>query len=365
MKRIVFIESGLSNPNNNKRMEEFKSLGYEVVAYAFCRESDAKVYPQGIDFHVIGVFSSKSSYLSRVGMMRNGIRDIISKHRKEDCVYYLFGGDVAVLFPRFASLPYIFEEADMTHQNISNSLIRNYLEHRIKRIIKKSVLSTFCSEGFLQFHFGNNRPDNVMVIPNRLHPDVLKLNMPQQRQFNDNCIQFGFVGAIRYQTIYSFAAKLLKNFPQHQFHFFGNFALKSTEDHFSKLSSYPNCHFHGPFKSPVDLPGIYSQIDVVLSAYDVRGINPQYAEPNKLYEAIYFEKPIIVSSNSFLADKVARLGIGYDVDALDEDKVVALVKSINKESIEEKKTNIRKIDKQECVSNNEKLFAMLEQRLNA
>ena len=113
------------------------------------------------------------------------------------------------------------------------------------------------------------------------------------------------------------------------------------------------------------MPGIYSQIDVVLSAYDVRGINPQYAEPNKLYEAIYFEKPIIVSSNSFLADKVARLGIGYDVDALNEDKVVALVKSINKNSIEEKKTNIRKIDKKECISSNEKLFTMLEQRLNA
>ena len=113
----------------------------------------------------------------------------------------------------------------------------------------------------------------------------------------------------------------------------------------------------------MDLPGIYSQIDVVLSAYDVRGINPRYAEPNKLYEAIYFEKPIIVSSNSFLADKVERLGIGYAVDALNEDEVVGLVKSIDGKSIEEKKINIKKIDKKDCINSNEEFFTLLEKKL--
>ena len=224
-------------------------------------------------------------------------------------------------------------------------------------------MSVFRSEGFLKYHFGNAYPDNVYVIPNRLHPDVLTLPQVNYIWEDYGCIRFAFVGGIRYNTIFTFAETVLKHFPQHQFHFYGKFSTKAQEEQFSVLNRFSNCFFHGPFKSPDDLPTIYSNIDVLLSAYDVRGINPRYAEPNKLYEAIFFDKPIIVSSNTFLADKVAQLGIGYDVDALDEKKVIELVGSIDIRSIKEKKARIANIDKYSCINNNKVFFDKLEKEL--
>lgn len=365
MKKIVFLESGENNPNNIKRMEEFKARGYDVVAYAFSRNQENKNFPKGVEVQNIGTFSSESSYFSRIGIIRKGIKNVISKHKDDDCVFYLLKNDMAIVYSYLTRRPYIFEEADMTHLSFGNKWLKAYLEKRVRHIIKNSVLSVFRSEGFLKYHFGDACPDNVYVIPNRLHPDILKTHPVESPEVNDNCIKFGFVGGIRYNTIYSFAEYLLRNFPQHQFHFFGNFSTKAQEEQFSALKRYPHCFFHGPFKSPDDLPVIYSQIDVLLSAYDVRGINPRYAEPNKLYEAIYFDKPIIVSSHSFLADKVARLGIGYDVDALNEQEVVELVRTIDKQSIAGKKANISRINKKDCINSNEEFFKLLETRLKS
>lgn len=364
MQKIVFLESGENNPNNIKRMEEFKARGYDVVAYAFSRGQDNKNFPQGIEVHHIGKFASDSSYWSRIGVMRKGIKSVIRKHRNEDCLFYLLKNDMAIIYSYLTDRPYVFEEADMTHLSFGNKWLRNYLEKRIKGIINHSVLSVFRSEGFLKYHFGEKYPDNVYVIPNRLHPNVLNLPKVESCGVDDGCIRFAFVGGIRYNTIFSFAETVLKHFPQHQFHFYGNFSTKAQEEQFSVLKQYSNCYFHGPFKSPNDLPSIYSNIDVLLSAYDVRGINPRYAEPNKLYEAIFFDKPIIVSSNSFLAEKVARLGIGYNVDALNENKVIELVKSIDAKSIEEKKEHIRRIDKHTCINSNDEFFALLEKKLS-
>lgn len=363
MKKIVFLESGENNPNNIKRMEEFKTRGYDVVAYAFSRNQDIKNFPQGIVVHHIGEFASDSSYWSRIGVMRRGIKSVIDKYKEEDCIFYLLKNDIAITYSYLTKHPYIFEEADMTHLSFGNKWLRNYLEKRVKRIIKNSVMSVFRSEGFLKYHFGDEYPNNVYVIPNRLHPDILKLSHVDGADNDNKTIKFAFVGGIRYNTIFSFAETVLKHFPQHQFHFYGNFSTRAQEDQFSVLKKYPNCFFHGAFKSPDDLPSIYSNIDVLLSAYDVRGINPRFAEPNKLYEAIYFDKPIIVSSNSFLADKVAGLGIGYDVEALNEAAVISLVNSIDNNSIAEKKDNIAKIDKQICINRNEDFFRKLDKVL--
>ena len=355
--------SVLSNPNNTKRIEEAIANGFDVDVYAFDRKNDTPSLPKGVDVKILGSFTSDIPYWKRIGLLKRGIKSVLAHYKDDECVYYLFRNDIAILFSLLSRRPYIFEEADMTHANIGIHVVRISTEWMVKRIIRKSVLSVFRSEGFLQYHFGNNCPDNVYVIPNRLHPDVLTLPKMDAQAVDENCIKFAFVGSIRYNTIYTFSQTLLKHFPQHEFHFYGGFATKYIEEQYKSFAKYPKCYFHGGFKSPNDLPGIYSKIDVLLSAYDVTTINPRYAEPNKLYEAIYFDKPIIVSSNSFLADKVKRLGIGYEVNALDEKSIINLIKSISAKNLEEKRLHISSIDKKNCINNNDDFFGKLKRLL--
>ena len=363
MRKLVFIMAGMGNPNNVKRVEEAIARGIDVDVYAFEGMRDGPRDPEGVEINLLKGYSADMPYWKRVGTIMKGMKNVLSHYKDDEAIYYLFRNDKAIIFSFLTKRPYIFEEADMTHVNLKYSLLRNIIEHMIKRVIRKSVVSAFRSEGFLKYHFGEERPDNVYVITNRLHQDIVKVSEEAYTGLDENHIRFGFVGGIRYETIYMFAETLLKNFPQHEMHFYGMFPNEKAKEQFKTLAQYNNCFFHGAFRSPDELPKIYSQIDVLLSAYDVSRINPRYAEPNKLYEALYFDKPIIVSSHSFLADKVSRLGAGFDVNALDEKAIVSLVNTINAKSIEEKKLNIAKIDKKTCINNNEEYFNLLKKKL--
>ena len=97
------------------------------------------------------------------------------------------------------------------------------------------------------------------------------------------------------------------------------------------------------------MASIYAGIDWVLSAYDADYENVRYAEPNKLYESIFFETPIIVSRGTFLAERVESLGVGLSVDASKEDEVVSLVDGWTEESSRRMVDRMRAIPKADLV----------------
>ena len=107
------------------------------------------------------------------------------------------------------------------------------------------------------------------------------------------------------------------------------------------------------------MPEIYNNIDVVIALYDVDSVNVLYAEPNKLYEAVYFKKPIIVSSGTYLAEKVNRLGIGFDIDATDSANIDTFISGLTEQKINKKVMNAEKIDRREAINDNPALFEFI------
>lgn len=176
---------------------------------------------------------------------------------------------------------------------------------------------------------------------------------PEQKTYlSMEHLSIGFVGKPRFKSVVNFATVFCRSFPTYQFHFFGGPVGKD----FESLRDYPNCHFHGFFITPDDLTDIYSQLDLVLSTYDVEFENVRYAEPNKLYEAIYFETPIIVSKGTFLAEKTEELGVGYAIDPMSEEQVISFVKNVSIESITSKIEKEREIPTSYCINSNKELF---------
>lgn len=171
------------------------------------------------------------------------------------------------------------------------------------------------------------------------------------------------MGKIRFDSVKSFAEIFCQEYTNAEFHFFGSIGSIKEKEMFAPLNKYTNCIFHGLFKNPADLPQIYSQLDLVLSTYDVAEDNVRYAEPNKIYESIFFETPIIVSEGCFLGDKVKKLNIGFTVNALDKMAVKQLIDSLTPEIVDDKIESIKQIGKEYAINNNEKFFKMLEQRI--
>ena len=90
---------------------------------------------------------------------------------------------------------------------------------------------------------------------------------------------------------------------------------------------------HGAFENPKDLQNIYSKIDISIVCYDTASGNVRIAEPNKLYESIFFETPIVVSSGTFLEDRVKEYNVGYAIDSSKDDTIIEFVNNITKQNI--------------------------------
>lgn len=339
--KIVFVLGSLQNQRSIIRVRSFIQRGVEVGVYAFNRSSDVFNSEVGFPIEIIGSFPNDLPYLKRIPLMLKSMGKVSSADAD---LYYLFGLDVALMFRlRFHNRPYVYEECDLVHTYWSNPFARGWMKLVDKRLIVNSRRTVLTSEGFLRYHFGNRCPDNVSVVPNRLDPSVV--DYPSVPKITHDNLRIGFVGRIRFKTILAFVDRFCAHFPQHEFHFYGDFPSERDSQLFEPLTRLSNCHFHGPYKTPRDLPAIYAGLDWVLAAYDTDYENVRYAEPNKLYEAIYFETPIIVSKGTFLAERVEQWGVGLTVDASDETQVVALVNGLSDELTQEKIDRIRAIPK--------------------
>lgn len=357
-KKIVFVFNSANDTRCIKRVEEFIEHGYEVDVYAFDRVNEVPSSSKYFTVQIIGQHDIKMSYPKRASIIRKSLKALFKKYRDQDVFYFLFFFDVAFVGHLIANKPYIYELSDMPYSRIGNTIIRGLFESADRRIIKHSYLTTFTSEGFIDYLFGDNRPENYVVVPNRV--DKRLLDIPYtETPIDMNHLRFSFVGGFRYKSTLDFIRNAAKNFPQHTFSVDGN--IMHFEDEINQVAAdYPNVKLNGIFKYPNDSPGIYGRTDIVLANYDSDSINAQYAEPNKLYEAMFFHTPIIVSSGTFLAKKVKRLGIGYDVDSSDEAAVVRLIQSLTREGLEEKKENCKKIPLTDVVNENPQLFEYIE-----
>lgn len=355
---VVFILKTIEHQRCMKRIQAFIDKGYHVEVYGFNRRQSVQ---QQYDFKInsLGVIEDGASYTKRIREYLTA-RKVIKKHGKEsDVLFYLFGLDLALPLIMFnGAMRYIYEESDLIHTKFKYRFIISLFEYIDKRIIKNSRVSVLTSEGFVKYHYGKGpMPKNICVLPNKLNR-LCKDLKPTDKTIDYEHLKVGFVGFFRYESVYNFLSVTAQKYPKIQVKLFGansGWSDKQLED----LLLLPNISDEGPFRNPIELPLVYSQIDMVVSTYDIEDDNPRYAEPNKIYESIFFETPIIVSSKTFLAEKVEELGIGFHVNAKNDDEVVMFWENLNQNILETKITACRSIQKSFCIDDETELFEKL------
>lgn len=357
--KIVFILNSITITRCQKRVEEFIDNGYEVDVYGFARSNQIYSTPKRYKIEQIGFHSISMNYFQRLIIIAKSLKSIHKKYKhQKNVIFYYFFFDIAFAASLISNRTYIYEESDIPYANIKPLLLRKFLKWKDRKIIQKSLITTMTSEGFIKYHNLEKSSSNIILIPNRVNSKLLQL--PYRHKILDiNNISIGFVGGFRYQSIYNFANVIAHEFSNISFHFFGNF--QEYENELRRLSSkYQNIIIHGLFKNPDDLPSIYEQIDLVLATYDVTSINAQYAEPNKMYESIFFRVPIIVSKSTFVSEKIESLGIGYSVNGLDTSEIKSFLSKLNKGDIEAKIQKMKIISQKDVINNNPNLFKYLK-----
>ena len=335
MKEIVFIAPQLQQPRVIRRINTVYQAGIPVKVYGF----DSGIFSENlksISFPVTEIIKrdKKDSKAKKILCFIKTLKRI-KKENSKDVIFYIFSAEMGNFSWILRNRKTIYEEADIFGAYFKSPFLRKAFKWIDKRTIKRSLLTVFTSEGFVDYTFGENgRPDNVIVIPNKLNSRFFNAEKKADVKVNEidiTHIKFGFVGIIRYpNTIIRFAEVVGKYYPQHEFHFYGDPDVPSYLDNVKHMS---NVFLHGPFINPIDLPSIYSNIDIVISCYDTNSWNVRVAEPNKLYEAIFFETPIVVSKGTFLEKQVERFKAGYAIKSDDDKSIIDFISSINKKDL--------------------------------
>ena len=357
--KIIFILSSLCDNHFSKRVIEFIEHGYEVEVYGFKRRNEPLMKDTPYTPHVLAEIES-ANYFSRVPAYIKALRKVSKLISKDDICFYS-SLDIALFARVFIKNPYLYEVCDLTELGIKG-FIGRVLRYQNKVAINASVKTILTSQGFVDY-YGDINKDKICLIPNKLNVDCPKYSkVPYDLP---KVVRIGFVGAVRYESVYKFIKTCAERLRQKvEVHIFGYFV--KNDSYGSKVEGpldYDNIYYHGRFSNPSDLPGIYDKIDLSLATYAAYDENVKYAEPNKLYEAIYFRCPIIVSEGVFLGDKVKSLNVGYAIDALDENAIYEFLSCLDNTSFQDKLQGCMKIDQRSCLNINEEYFAEIEKLL--
>lgn len=358
MNKVVFFVFDPS-PRIERRIEDFVDAGFNVEVYGYKYDVVNVDYCNSpkYKYNVLATIPHAVSYKRRVKGLKE-IKKVVKKYHKGETLFYFFSLNVAAIAP-FLGIKYVYEESDMLFDRFGKKALRRLVVDFNKYVIKKSAITVMTSEGFAQFYYGEKRPENIEFVLNKVNAKCLRLHKINKPAFDSNHIKFGFAGNIRYKATLNLAEVIARLYPQHEFHFYGNTEALSNAA-LAPLKQYSNIHFHGLFKNPDDLPSIYASIDFCVCNYDITGINPRYAEPNKLYEAMFFDTPIMVSPETYIGQKVKKQNIGFEIDSYDEKLVKETIDAIDEELFKKLQRNIMAIKKETLVTDNSSLVKRIK-----
>lgn len=351
MKQIIFILSSLNDSHFRKRVEEFVEHGYDVKVYGFKRVGQ-KLPEFKYPVTVLGEIQNRN-FKARLSLFNSSIKSIAKECKGKLCFYSSL--DIALFARLYIKAPYIYEVCDLTELTIGNKYIRKFLSWVNERSILGSKRTIITSEGFANY-FSKLPSDKFALIPNKVSPNIPAYDY-KERTFNPEKIKIGFAGVIRFESIYHFVKACADYGKNIEMHLYGIYS--DADEWAGKIEQlekeFDNIIFHGRFANPDGLPGIYEGIDMVLCTYPPT-LGVKYAEPNKLYEAIYFRCPIIVSTKVFLGEKVEKLNIGYVIDAMNENSIKDFLANLNAEDYGKKLEACKAIPQSECLNINEDFF---------
>ncbi len=350
--RIVFFVPNLT-PRPNRRIQEFVDAGFGCEVFCMSHSEDI-VSPRYRITYLNENKLANMSYPKRLLLFSRQIGSVLKQFDKKETLFYFFSFNTAfIVIAR--KLSFIYEESDMLFDRFNSSFFRRLIIFLNRKIVSKSKITVFTSEGFAYFYYKHKIPNNIIIVPNKVDKRCLNLPILKKHETDFTQLKFGFAGSLRYQTLRNFADVLIKNFPTAQFDFYGRNSDFSDEE-ILDLEKTGRVFFHGTFINPDDLPRIYSQLDFMVATYDVSGVNPRYAEPNKLYEAIFFRTPIIVSRESFLEHKVKELGVGFSVNAMDNNDIINQISEITPDVYKGFISQLESIERESVITSNEELI---------
>lgn len=330
MKKIIFISSALQQPRHQKRID-LLNQDFDLTVYYFYRNKYTENY-KGYEKNATKIGEVKDGkYFSRIFLLIKLY--FILLFCKTDAVYCTSPDQALISI--LTGKKVFLEVADLYQVDGTNKFYK-LLDYIIFPCISGLIItSPYYYSGYLN-KFDKFLKKKTILVENKLLPSFYENIEKYRKNFsieNKNKISLGLIGNLSFKKSLEKIRDFIAVSDNFELHIFGD-GLHTIFD------GLDNVFYHGRFKSPEDLPYIYSNIDINIILYDCDNNNVKLALPNKLYESIAFLKPIVCSDNVALSDIVRKDLLG---EVVVNDDIDCAVNKIMK-SYDQYVSHIRNLD---------------------
>lgn len=219
---------------------------------------------------------------------------------------------------------YIVDIRDYTHESIKPYF---YLE---KKALKYSMINVISSKKFSRFLPSNT---TYYVCHNVASYSSQEINTGKiNRRKEPICISY--IGAGNYLDSCENLIRLVKNDKRFMLRFYGPDTIKVSLIEKKVNIDYPNIMFCGPF-SQNEKGKIIAKASILYNAYGNGCELLECALSNKLYDALIFMKPILVSPETYMSEMAGPLGYKIELSKIDSlDSLYKWYSEIDWEEIE-------------------------------
>lgn len=325
MTNILFFLSHQPNPRFIKQINclaESNKVNLIYFKRANLPDLNSNI-ANSVSFISAGEIESSGGYLSRLHVYFKSLRVLWRFRRAVHSDVVIVNNIDILLLEKFLQLllwrssKIVLEVSDLLQYALSSGAaaqLFRLFDQTIVRIFVDRLIVT--SKRYYDVYYENFFRGPWLMLENK----PLKKNLPPRigsAKKTDKLV-IGVVGLIYQSVPVKALFEAVKDDPNVEVQIYGR--LYDAQNSKALIESYSAQHgniiFKGEYDFFKDAGRIYGGLDLLYVSYDTAEtmLNNRVALPNKLYEAMYFQVPIVASRGTYLAERVINLGIGYEVD---------------------------------------------------
>lgn len=321
MTRIAFFGHDAADAAVRRRVQGFMDDGLDVIGFTMRRREDVLTEWRNVDLGR----TFDGAYAQRIASILRGAR-LAARHKE-----LLAGADViyarnldmlltAFLAKRQTGLdiPVIYEALDV-HRLLTRKdplgLSLRAVERALLRQTRRLVVS---SPGFLEHYFEVRHAGQFQasLVENRLAAGADYGPRPDRsarRCADEEPLRLGWVGVLRCRRSLGLLTEAARRLgPKVRIVLHGTPSLREIPDFHQQIAGLENIRFHGRYRAPEDLAGIYTGLDLVWAGdFMEAGYNSLWLLPNRLYEGGYYAVPAIAPAGTQTAQWINCHDAGF------------------------------------------------------